>query len=121
MLFTVSALIAGTMAALFQSPATIDSAAGALPVRRSMSSRDSSRALRFAQRAQGDFELTRRRLLPYETLGGGAACDATVGSYCYRQQFATPPSEAPQVVAARARLLKTLDSLGSLVPEDRWI
>jgi len=121
MLFTFSALIVGATSALFQSPVTSDSAAGALPVRRSLSGRDSTRALRFAQRAQGDFEVARRRLLPYETLGGGAGCDATVGSYCYRQQFATPPAESPQIVAARTRLLKTLDSLGALIPEDRWI
>lgn len=31
------------------------------------------------------------------------------------------PAEAPQVIAARTRLLKTLDSLGTIVPGDRWI
>jgi len=121
MLFTFSALIVGTMSALFQSPAQSDAAGDVASVRRSLSGRDSTRVLRVAQRAQGDFEVVRRRLLPYETLGGGVDCDASVGSYCYRQQFATPPAESPLIVAARTRLLKTLDSAGALMPGDRWI
>lgn len=55
-------------------------------------------------------------------LVGHAGCDAVVGRYCYLQQVASsPPSEAPEVVSARARLLETLDSLGATIPGDRWI
>jgi hypothetical protein len=54
------------------------------------------------------------------TSDGG--CDAVVGRYCYRQQISTvPPDEAPQVIAARERLLAVLDSLGAMIPGDRWI
>ena len=121
MLVTLSALVVGMMPALYQSTPASDAAPAASPAVRSLSSRDSTRVLRLAHKVQGDFETSRRRLLPYEPLGGGGGCDATVGRYCYRQQFASPPNEAPQVVAARTRLLATLDSLGAMVPGDRWI
>ena len=87
-----------------------------------VTSRDSTRALRLAHRAQGDFESLRRRLLPHEKLAGARGCDAVVGRYCYLQQVASAaPDEAPEVVAARTRLLATLDSLGAMIPGDRWI
>ena len=126
MLVMVSAfIVAATMPALRQSAAT-SQAAGAPPhFRRSplaITSRDSTRALRLAHRAQGDFEFLRRRLLPQGTLIGAGGCDAIVGRYCYLQQVSSAaPEEAPEVVAARARLLGVLDSLGAMVPGDRWI
>ena len=120
MLVTFSALVVAAMPALFQSATTSEAAGGASPVHRSLTSRDSTRALRLAHRAQGDFETLRRKLLPYERLGGGG-CDATVGTYCYRLQYDTPPDEAPQIIASRTRLLASLDSIGALIPGDRWI
>jgi hypothetical protein len=121
MLVMLSALIVATIPALVQSAATPQAGGDGAPIVRSLTSRDSTRALRMARRAQGDFEALRRRLLPFEPLGRGGDCDATVGQYCYRQQFTSPPSEAPLVVAARARLLATLDSVGALIPGDSWI
>ena len=124
MLVTISALIvAGTMAA-HQSAGSSQTPDTLAPVRQSavaVSDRDSTRALRVAHRAQGDFESLRRQLLPRATFTGGADCDAVVGRYCFVQQVASdPPKEAPEVVEARARLLTVLDSVGAVIPGDRW-
>src|SRR5215471_14646004 len=122
MLVTFSALIVSAMPALFQGAPTSDAAQAATPVHSSLTSRDSVQVQRLARRVQGDFETQRRRFLPYETLdGGGGGCGMAFGRYCYAQQYATPPREAPQIVIARTRLLETLDSLSALVPGDRWI
>ena len=126
MLVTLSALIVAGAAPSFQQSAGPSQAADALaPVRQSavaVTSRDSTRAWRSARRAQGDFESLRRRLLPHATLVGATGCDAVVGRYCFLQQVASdPPQEALEVVAARARLLTILDSLGAMIPGDRWI
>ena len=95
MLVTFSALIVGAMTPLFQSAVSSQAAAAASPIVYTPTPRDSTRALRLARRAQGDFESMRRQLLPFETLGGGG-CEAAVGRYCYRQQITSPPEEAPQ-------------------------
>jgi hypothetical protein len=126
MLVILSALIVAGAAPSFQQSAGPSQAADALaPVRPSapaVTSRDSTRAWRVARRAQGDFESLRRRLLPHATLVGATGCDAVVGRYCFLQQVASdPPQEALEVVAARARLLTILDSLGAMIPGDRWI
>jgi len=99
---TLSALIvAATMPALMQGAANVQSTAASAAVLRSppsMSARDSTRALRFAHRAQSDFEVLRRRLLPYEDQYE-VGCDAVIGRYCYRQQMGFgPPPESPQVM-----------------------
>jgi hypothetical protein len=120
MLFTFSALLVSAMPALFQGAVTSQSAPSAEPIVRSLTGRDSSRAVKYARRAQGDFESMRRRLLPFESISG-AGCEAIVGQYCYRQQITAPPPESPTVIAARMHLLRTLDSLGALLPGDRWI
>jgi hypothetical protein len=122
---TLSALIvAATMPALMQSVANAQSLGPARPFPRStptLSPKDSARALKVARRAQSDFEVLRRRLLPIEDSPGGA-CSAVIGRYCYREQTGFgPPAEAPEVIGARDRLLTVLDSLGRLLPEDRWI
>ncbi len=119
MLFMLSALLVSAMPTLFQS-AVASQAASAEPIVRSLTGRDSARALKYARRAQGDFESRRRPLLPFESMSG-TGCEAIVGQYCYRQQITAPPPESPTVIAARARLLMTLDSLGALIPGDRWI
>jgi hypothetical protein len=126
MLFTISAfIVAASMPALAQSVPQSEAAGSPAPSRRSplaVTSRDSTRALRLAHRAQSDFESLRRRLLPFATLSGARGCDAVVGRYCYLQQVGTDaPQEAPEVVAARARLLVVLDTLGTMIPGDRWI
>lgn len=120
MLFTLSALIGVAMPALYQGTVASQSAMASRGPR-PLSSRDSTRALKAAHNAQGDFETLRRRLLPYEEMTSAGGCDATVGRYCYRQQLAGRPTEEPEVIAARTRLLKTLDSLSALMPGDRWI
>lgn len=120
MLFTLSALLISATPALFQSTVTSQSAPSAEPIVRSLTGRDSTRALKYARRLQGDFESMRRRLLPFDDIQG-AGCEAIVGRYCYRQQITAPPPEAPVVVAARTRLLATLDSIGTMLPGDRWI
>ena len=122
---SLSALIvAATMPALMQSVATVQSAGPSAAILRSppsMSARDSVRALRVAHRAQSDFEVLRRRLLPYEDQYE-VGCDAVIGRYCYRQTMGFgPPPESPQVINARSRLLTVLDSLGRLLPGDKWI
>src|SRR5215831_1243344 len=105
MLVTLSALIA----------------AAAMPLG-PITNRDSTRALRAAHRAQGDFEALRRQLLPHGTLIASPGCDAVVGRYCFMQQVASAaPQEAPDVVAGRLRLLTTLDSVNTLIPGDRWV
>src|SRR5215467_10746463 len=88
-----------------------------------VSTRDSTRMLRIAHRAQGDFESLRRELLPRTVMvAAGNGCDAVVGRYCFLQQVASDaPQEAAEVVDARARLLEILDSLGVMIPGDRWI
>jgi len=126
MLVTVSALIvAASMPALFQGAAASQAVGAPAHFRRSplaVTKKDSLRALRLAHRAQGDFESLRRTLLPQETLTGGGGCDAVVGRYCYLQQISSDaPEEAPEIIAARAQLLGVLDSLGVMVPGDRWI
>jgi hypothetical protein len=126
MLVTLSTLIVAGASPSFQQSAVPSQAADALaPVRQSavaVTSRDSTRAWRSARRAQGDFESLRRQLLPHGTLVGAGGCDAVVGRYCFLQQVASdPPQEALEVVAARARLLTILDSLGAMIPGDRWI
>lgn len=120
MLVTLFALIVGATPSLYQTASTSDAAATASPARPSLTGRDSTRVLRVAQKAQADFETMRRRLLPYEPLGGGD-CSAVVGTYCYRQQIAAPPREASAIVDARARLLTTLDSVNAMLPGDRWV
>jgi len=125
MLVAISALIiAGAMPALRQAAssqapdASIADRQSALAI----TSRDSTRALRAAHRAQGDFESQRRHLLPRTALTGASGCDAVVGRYCFLQQVSSDaPQEAPEIIAARARLLTVLDSAGALIPGDRWI
>ena len=125
MLLTVSALIvAATMPALMQSVASMQSSPSAAVLRSPppMSAKDSARALKFARRAQSDFEVLHRRLLPIEESSDIGGCDAVIGSYCYREMMGFgPPPESPLVITARDRLLATLDSLGRLLPGDRWI
>ena len=120
MLFTLSAFIVAATPALFQGPVA-SQAAHASHNPRPLTSRDSARVLHAARRAQDDFETMRKRLLPFEELGGEGGCDATVGRYCYRSTFGSRPTEAEPVVAAREHLLTTLDSLGAAIPDDRWI
>jgi hypothetical protein len=96
--------------------------AAAMPLLGPGAGRDSTRALRVAHRAQGDFEALRRRMLPHGNLIAAPGCDAVVGRYCFLQQVASAaPQEAPEVVAGRIRLLATLDSVGALIPGDRWV
>src|SRR5262249_10596518 len=125
MLVRISAfIVVASLPALGQSVPQSEAAGSTAPIRRSplLTSRDSTRALRLAHRAKGDFESLRRRLLPYATLSGARGCDAVVGRYCYLQQVASDaPQEAPEVVAARARLLGVLDTIGAMIPGDRWI
>lgn len=121
MLFPLLALVVGSVSTPFQGAPSSEAAIPASPAVRALTGRDSTRVLRLAHQAQANFESARRRLLPYESLNGGRGCDDAVGNYCLRQQFTSPPNESPQIIAARTRLLVILDSLGTLLPGDRWI
>src|SRR3954467_1526391 len=124
MLVTLSALIIAATMPVPQGAAPSEAIDAPAPIRPSpvVTSRDSTRALRLAHRAQGDFESLHRRLLPHATLTGATGCDALVGRYCYIAQVSTDaPPEDPQVASARARLLRILDSLAVTIPGDRWI
>ncbi|HEY9229469.1 MAG TPA: hypothetical protein VIP11_22660, partial [Gemmatimonadaceae bacterium] len=93
MLVTFFALVVGTMPARFQSVQIPEAATPVSPAPRPLTGRDSTRVLRVARQAQGDFETLRRRLLPFEPLGRGGGCEDVVGRYCYRQQITAPPDE----------------------------
>ena len=127
MLVTLSALIvAATMPSLQQSAATSEAADALAPVRRSpvaVTSRDSTRALR--ARASG---ARRLRIAAATTLAArdvgrrhAAATPSSAATAISSRSRPIAPEEAPEVVAARARLLTILDSLGAMIPGDRWI
>ena len=127
MSFLLSALIAASaVPALVHRPALdqpTGPAASTEETRPPLTSRDSTRALKSARRAQNSFEVLRRRLLPRQAGLTGRTCDVVIGRYCHWQEPGGfgPPPESPKVIAAREEFLDVLDSLGRLVPEDRWI
>lgn len=121
MLVTLSTLIIVTMPVLMQGIVPSGAAGAGSAAAHPLPGRDSSRALHVARDAQGDFESLRRRLLPLDPADDEGGCEDMVGQYCYRQQITAPPPEAFEVIAARARLLGTLDSIAALLPGDRWI
>jgi hypothetical protein len=82
---------------------------------------DSLDALRRARRAQSDYELRRRRLLPV-TYGGGS-CDVQIGRFCYWYDDETPaPPQEPRAIAGlRDTLIARLDESARDIPGDEWI
>ena len=125
MLSLLPVLIATAMPTLFQSATPPQWDARRAPPQRTraaLAPRDSIQALRAVRRAQGDFEVLRRRLLPTQPGLSSRSCDVVVGRYCHwRGLGAGPPEEAPEVIARRDGLLALLDSVGTLLPNDRWI
>lgn len=126
MAFMLSALIAATMPALMQATGQDRSAATRLSpveVRAPLARKDSIRALKAARRAQNDFEVLHRQLLPRQSGLYERNCDVVIGRFCHWQNSNGngPPPEDPEVVQGRERLLKVLDSLGRRIPGDRWI
>lgn len=86
---------------------------------------DSLAARRAAQAAQAEFERFRINHLPRVYAGSRNRCDEIVGRFCFwhdrDEDSWEPPSEPPQIRAARERLIQVLDSLGRLFPGDQWI
>lgn len=86
-----------------------------------------SAIVRSARGAQAEFERTRRSNLPHEAATGGPRprCDLVIGRFCYwndeSEDDPPPPEEHPRVIAARQRLLRTLDSVSALDPANAWI
>ncbi|HEY3286121.1 MAG TPA: hypothetical protein VGJ96_03260 [Gemmatimonadaceae bacterium] len=75
-----------------------------------------------ARAAQRRFELLRRNNLPNAHSVRPGNCDEQVGRWCYWYDEKAPKSiELPIVTLARDTLLRRLDSLGHLVPSNRWI
>lgn len=117
------ALWAGALPAppplIAQEPPAADSE-GATP-----SSRDSARLLREARGAQAQFERVRRNHLPWAWGGGSGSCDERIGRFCLTYDTGgpdwTPPPEAQEVTAARARLIEQLDEVARLLPGESWV
>ena len=82
----LAALLAATTAL------ALDTAAGQSAAPRSLVGRDSTRVLKAARKAQGDFEGLRRRLLPSQTGLTGRACDVVIGRYCHWQGSGNGPA-----------------------------
>jgi hypothetical protein len=75
-----------------------------------------------ARAAQVRFERFRRDHLPNAHSGRPGQCDEQVGRFCYWYDEKAPKTEElSSVTEARAALTRTLDSLGHLVPTNRWI
>jgi hypothetical protein len=83
---------------------------------------DSLAILRDARRAQSDFEIRRRRLLPV-TYGSGGRCDVQLGRFCYwhDDEESDPPDEPPSIGKLRGSLLGQLGEWARDLPGDRWI
>jgi hypothetical protein len=86
---------------------------------------DSSRVLRSARSEQRRFELVRRNHLPWTWDRGSGPCDERIGRFCIWHSDGGPPWEPPPepdpVVAARERLIDTLDDAALAFPGDAWI
>lgn len=84
---------------------------------------DSGKVLQQARRAQRRFERLRRQLLPWSLASGRAACDETVGRFCfwYDDDQSAPKPDHPRIVAERNDLIAALDSAAALFPGDEWI
>ncbi len=76
-----------------------------------------------ARAAQLRFERFRRdHLLSAHSTRSGASCDEQVGRFCYWYDEKTPKNiEPPNIARARDTLTRVLDSLGKVVPANRWI
>jgi hypothetical protein len=75
------------------------------------------------RRAQAQFENFRRANLPAYRGGRRADCEERVGRFCFWYDSLAPDHEpeAPQVTAARDRLIDLLDSVGTAHPADTGI
>ncbi|MBI2407476.1 MAG: hypothetical protein HYV19_04150, partial [Gemmatimonadetes bacterium] len=75
-----------------------------------------------ARAAQRRFEVIRRNNLPNAHSSRPSNCDEQVGRWCYWYDEKAPKSiELAVVSVARDTLNRQLDSLGQLVPSNRWI
>ncbi len=73
--------------------------------------------------AQAEFERFRREHLPKFDGRRPSSCQEQVGRFCYwyDERDRDLPKELPEVTQARERLLRVLDSVGTLQPGDNWI
>lgn len=75
-----------------------------------------------ARAAQRQFELLRRNNLPSARASRPGNCDEQVGRWCYWYDEKAPKAvELSVVTNGRNALTRTLDSLGGIVPANRWI
>lgn len=86
---------------------------------------DAERVLREARAEQARFERVRRSHLPWAWGGGSGECDERIGRFCLThgrdEDDWVPPPEAPEIVAARDRLLGHLEEAAHRLPTDGWI
>lgn len=89
---------------------------------------DSQAVVRWAQRAQADFELSRRARLPSVEAQPASRCDPLLGAeligrFCYWDDgsASNPPPEPSSIGTLRHRLLQVLDSAAAMLPGDEWI
>ncbi|NNK64305.1 MAG: hypothetical protein HKO98_14000, partial [Gemmatimonadetes bacterium] len=87
---------------------------------------DSAAAVERARSAQGRFERERVRRIPLDRWGfSGGGCDERVGRMCLRLEGGSdwwwPEEEAPELTAARARLIEQLAEAARTAPGDPWI
>jgi hypothetical protein len=91
-----------------------------------LSPQDSTRLVRAARSAQGRFESTRRRNLPWTNRTWGGQCDERIGRFCLwhsgREETDWDPPEEPEAVTeARNELIDVLDSAARQIPGDEWV
>ena len=92
----------------------------------SLSPQDSARLVRAARAAQGRFESTRRRNLPWTNRTWGGQCDERIGRFCLwhsgREEADWDPPEEPEAVTdARGELIEVLSSTARRIPGDEWV
>jgi hypothetical protein len=78
-------------------------------------------ALGFARRAQSDFEVLHVGCCRSNSRATSGDATPSSGVTTQTDDGLRPSAESPVVIGARDRLLATLDSLGRLLPGDRWI
>ena len=122
---TLSALIvAATMPAPQQSVASAQPTEPIAAIRRSappMSEKDSVRALKFARRAQSDFEVAASSAVADRRLAGRRLRRRDRTLLLSRADGIRPSGGGAGGHRCAHRLLTVLDSLGRLLPGDRWI
>jgi hypothetical protein len=75
-----------------------------------------------AKQVQASFERFRRANMPVRRSGRPGVCDEPVGPFCYwYNESDQVPAEPAATGERRKQMLRNLDSLAALAPDDRWI